>query len=154
MNQVVDRIRIHAYEDHVAQFVFQLLHEWAVDHGLIHHHHFVAIGFAGFDLGMLCFGLSGVDEYHFVVFVGLGGFYLLNVFFDGVKFASQVFHQGVLDRFFVELIVAEHAVFHKNAQVAPLGFEVSAIFDEQFGQLVGYLFGNEAADAFDVAVGL
>ena len=154
LDEVVDGIRIHPYKHHRAQFVFQLLHEWPVDHRLIHDEDFIAVIFAGFNLGMLGIRLVGVDEYRFVVLVGLRGFYLLHVFFDGKKLAFQVFHQSVLDGFFVKLLVAEHAVFDEDAQITPFGFKVSAVFVEQFAQFIRHFFGDESTDSFHVAIGL
>ena len=110
----------------------------------IHNQYIVALIFGCLNVAVMFVGIVGVQINQIAVFIFLVFTHQSFILFKSKVFAIYIFQQGKFLSTFVEFFIAEHSVLNENFQVIPFFFKISTVFFENFGQAVGYFFGNMA----------
>ena len=153
-NQFVEHVAVHTCE---ANFFFGALDflNPVPRNRRVEQYHVVAFGLGLLDVAVLAVFVRGIEHHLGSLFVGLQGADFLEVLVNRVvllvhRAAQQAELLGALKK----LVVSHHSVLDDDGDVLELLLEVGTVGLEHFFELVSHLFGDVAADFFNVSVGL
>ena len=106
--------------------------------------HVIALVLCGFNIGILVLCICGIEDYEFLVLVGLVALDALAVVFDAEIFVLSVLEQAELERPFAEFLIGNHSVFDEELYVVPFFLECLTVLLEDFLQPVSHLLGDVA----------
>ncbi len=150
-NELVGDVGVDALELQVGVGLLELAHDVGGER-TVHHEHRVATVRGFFHVAVLeaRVGRVGQDDLAVLVFLGFANHrhHLL----VRVALSGGVLVEEELLGAFGKLLVGEHAVLHKDAQVVPLSLKRFAVLLEHLRELVADLLADVAGDFLDVGV--
>ena len=153
LHQVVNGIGVYPYKGNLSGFVFQVLHEVAIDR-IIHQQHIVSFVFCCFYQAVMFVLIVCVEHNNSIVFVGLSYFDFFLVILNGKEFSIHIFQQHKIHGFVIEFFIRQHTIFDKDTEVLPFTFIFFPLVFKQVIQFFGYFLGNVTGNFPHVTVTL
>ncbi len=152
-DKLVYRVCVHTGKCRVGKLGLQQVDEMGIELA-VEEQDIVALVLGCLDILVLGHGIGGVEVYHLLVLVSLGGLYGLAVIVVGEELTVGVLHQGELEGPLAELLLGQHAVLYEELEVVPLLLVLLAVVLEDVLQAVSHFLSNVSGYLLDVGVGL